>query len=56
MKTIENLEQLSAAELTSINGGGFAYDLGFGLRMIALGGNFGGGGQIAVEIWMRYVK
>ncbi len=34
MKTIHELQELSSGEMTSIVGGGFAYDVGFGLRVL----------------------
>lgn len=48
MKNFErfSLHEVSETELTAIHGGGFPYDLGFGLRMLGLFGARGVGAAV----------
>ncbi len=47
MKTIHELQELSSGELTTIVGGGFAYDAGFFLRVMVEYFKCGPGGAAA---------
>jgi bacteriocin-like protein len=55
MKENQHLQELSKDELTSINGGGFAYDFGYALRFLAISVNGpGGGGMALTDYFLNY--
>lgn len=56
MNRFEHLQELSHDEQTSLNGGGFAYDVGYALRFLVISGTqgFGGAGYALTDYFMNY--
>lgn len=55
MKQFQHLQELSGKELTSLNGGGFAYDFGYALRFLGIAASgAGGGGMALTDYFLNY--
>lgn len=54
MKSIQHYQALTECELSSINGGGFAYDLGFAIRFLIKVGPGPGAGNALTDYFLNY--
>lgn len=55
MNRFQNLQELSQDEQCTVNGGGFAYDVGYALRFLAISGSGPGGGGMAItDYFLNY--
>ena len=55
MNKFEHLHELTNDELTTLTGGGFAYDLGYAIRFLAIGMNGPGGpGYAMTDYFLNY--
>lgn len=53
MRSIQNIQELTGRERSTINGGGFAYDLGFAIRFIVKTGPNAGGATTAIADFLE---